>query len=362
MQSSMKASFCCLRRIDLLLLAVCLSLSGCRTFVRKEKPLVEITRSPSADPGGPARLDYIEGRARGGGPGAQVVLYTHSSDIWWVQPFANQVFTRIQPDSTWRNWTHLGIEYAALLVEPGYHPALKLAALPGTGNGVDAITIVKGTGKPIVPKTIHFSGFDWTVRAAGNDRGGEANLYDPDNAWVDRNGYLHLRMQERNGHWTCVEISLNRSLGYGSYRFVVQDTGHLPPSAVLGMYTLNELQPTDVRNELDIEISRWGLASSLNAQYVVQPFYIPENVSRFRVPSGTLTHSLRWELGKASFKTVRGSGLTSGAGAVSEHIFTSGVPTTANEKVHMDLYDYRHSRQKSEEPVEVVIEKFEFLP
>jgi hypothetical protein len=94
----------------------------------------------------------------------------------------------------------------------------------------------------------------------------------------------------------------------------------------------------------------------------VQPFYIPENVSRFRVPSGTLTHSLRWELGKASFKTVRGSGLTSGAGAVSEHIFTSGVPTTANEKVHMDLYDYRHSRQKSEEPVEVVIEKFEFLP
>lgn len=309
------------------------------------------------------RLEYIEGRASGGPPGAQVVLYTHSGDIWWVQPFANQVFTRIQPDSTWKNWTHLGVEYAALLVEPGYHAAPKLAALPGTGNGVDAITIAKGAGdKPIPSKVIHFSGFDWTARAATNDRGGEPNFYDPDNAWVDKDGYLHLRMQQRNNHWTCAEVSLNRSLGYGSYRFVVQDTSHLLPSTMLGMYTLDELKSTDVRSELDVEISRWGLASNRNAQFVVQPFYIPENVARFSAPSGTLTYSFRWELGKASFKAVRGFGLTSGAATVSEHIFTSGVPTAASEKVHIDLYDYRHSRQKSEEPVEVVIEKFEFLP
>lgn len=307
-------------------------------------------------------MEYIEGRVSDAPQGAQIVLYSHSGDIWWVQPFANQMFTRIQPNSTWRNWTHLGVEYAALLVEPGYHPALKLPALPGIGNGVDAVTVSKGAGKEIVPKVIHFSGFDWTVRAAGNDRGGEPSFYDPDNAWVDQNGYLHLRMQERNNHWTCAEVSLNRSLGYGSYSFVVQDTSHLTQSAVMGMYTLDELRSADVRSELDVEISRWGIASNKNAQYVVQPFYIPENVVRFNAPSGTLTHSFRWELGKASFKTVRGSGLSSGAAMVSEHIFTSGVPTPASETVHMDLYDYRHSRQKSDEPVEVVIEKFEFLP
>jgi hypothetical protein len=230
---------------------------------------------------------------------------------------------------------------------------------------VDAISVSKGTGStPIVAKVIHFSGFDWTVRAAASDRGGESNFYDPDNAWVDQNGYLHLRMQERNNHWSCAEVSLNRSLGYGSYIFVVQDTSQLSQSAVFGMFTMDELRSDDVRSELDVEISRWGLSAyaNKNAQFVVQPFYIPENVARFNTPAGLLTHSFRWEPGKASFKTVRGAGLTSGAATVGEHIFTSGVPTPASETVRMDLYDYRHSRQKSEAPAEVVIEKFEFLP
>ena len=63
-------------------------------------------------------MDFIEGRANGAKPGQQIVLYARSG-IWWIQPFATQPFTKIQPDSTWRNSTHLGTEYAAILVEPG---------------------------------------------------------------------------------------------------------------------------------------------------------------------------------------------------------------------------------------------------
>lgn len=363
MQSSKKASVLFSIRPALLVLAVCIVLAVCRSSVHTQNASIEIVRTPAADPGGPVRMDYIEGRVKGAAPGAQVILYANSGNIWWVQPFANQSFTRIQPDSTWRNWTHLGVQYAALLVEPGYQRASKLAKLPTVGNGVDAVAVMKGAGATaVVPKVVHFSGFDWTVRSAASDRGGELNTYDPDNVWVDRNGYLHLRMQKRNNHWSCAEVSLSRSLGYGSYNFVVQDTSHLSPSAVLGMYTMDELRSDDVRSELDVEISRWGLPGNKNAQFVVQPFYISENVARFNAPAGRLTHSFRWEAGKASFKTVRGAGGTSGAATVSEHVFTSGVPTPATELVHMDLYDYRHSRRKSEDPVEVVIEKFEFLP
>jgi hypothetical protein len=47
---------------------------------------------------------------------------------------------------------------------------------------------------------------------------------------------------------------------------------------------------------------------------------------------------------------------------MSEHEFTSGIPIPANEAAHIDLYDFRHSRNSSQQPVEVVIEKFEFLP
>ena len=248
-------------------------------------------------------------------------------------------------------------------VEPGFHPATKLPALPAEGNGVVAIATSNGMpAAPIVSKVIHFSGYDWSVRNAASDRGGQPNSYDPSNVWTDKNGYLHLRMEEHDGLWTCAEVSLTRSLGYGSYIFVVQDTGHFGPSAALGLYTNDDFRTDDIPGELDIELSRWGIADSKNAQYVVQPFYVPENVSRFTAPAGVLTHMLRWESGRASFKTVRGSGMGSGAATISEHIFTSGVPTPAKETVHMGLYSYRLTKTSSQQPVEVVIEKFEFLP
>jgi hypothetical protein len=350
------------RRLSFCLVMVSVLLAGCNSRRVPPKPTVQITQVPAANPGGPVELDFIEGRASGVKPGQQIVLYARS-DIWWIQPFANQPFTKIQPDSTWRNSTHLGTDYAAVLVEPGFHPAAKLTTLPAEGNGVVAIATSKGKPvAPIVSKVIHFSGYDWRARNAASDRGGQPNSYDPSNVWTDKNGYLHLRMEEHDGVWTCAEVSLTRSLGYGSYIFVVQDIGHFGPSSALGLYTNDDFRTDEVRSELDIELSRWGIADNKNAQYVVQPFYVPENVFRFMAPSGVLTYMLRWEPGRASFKTVRGSVIGPGAATISEHIFTSGVPTPAKETAHMGLYSYRHSKNSSQQPVEVVIEKFEFLP
>ena len=350
------------KRADVFLTLVGVLLIGCHSRISPGKPALQITQVPVAGPGGPSQMGYIQGRASGNGPGEQIVLYAHSG-IWWIQPFTNQPFTEIQPDSTWKNSIHLGTEYAALLVAPGYHPESKLATLPQEGNGVVAVTIASGKpSAPVISKVIHFSGYDWTVRAAGSDRGGEPNDYDPANAWTDKQGYLHLRMAEQNGRWSCAEVSLTRSLGYGSYRFVVQDSAHLGPSAVLDIFTWDDVRSGDSRNELDIELSRWGNPGGKNAQYVVQPFYVPENVARFTVPAGLVTHTFRWEPGDASFKSVGGSVTSAGAKTISEHDFTSGIPTPAAETVHIDLYDFRHSKSSLQQPAEVVIEKFEYLP
>jgi signal transduction histidine kinase len=61
-----------------------------------------------------------------------------------VQPFADQPFTAIRPDSTWTNSTHAGTDYAALLVEPGYRPPATTDALPVIGGGVVAAAVAKG--------------------------------------------------------------------------------------------------------------------------------------------------------------------------------------------------------------------------
>jgi signal transduction histidine kinase len=122
--------------------AVCLLLlSSCETS--NVQPTIKITTIPPAEKGGGRELDMISGRVSGASSGQQVVLYARSG-AWYVQPFADQPFTTIGSDSTWSNSTHLGTEYAALLVQPGYIPPAVTITLPNTQNGVVAVAIVDG--------------------------------------------------------------------------------------------------------------------------------------------------------------------------------------------------------------------------
>jgi hypothetical protein len=302
----------------------------------------------------------IEGRVTGARPGQRIVLFS-KGQVWWVQPEARGPFTPIQPDATFKNFTHLGTEYAALLVDPGYQPPTRSEALPGVGNGVAAVTVVAGrapTGP--VGRTLSFAGYEWTVRNAPSDRGGRSE-YDPDNAWTDEAGALHLRIARAASDWTCAEISLKRRLGYGTYVFVVRDLAQLEPAAVFGIFTWEGAAAAENHREMDLEFSRWGEPASKNAQYVIQPYYTPTNVARFEAPAGVLTHSLRWEPGRAAFRTVRGAS-ASGGSLVFEHAFNAGVPSSGNERLRLNLYVFRRSAKPLEKGAEIVVEKFEYVP
>src|SRR5262249_45499147 len=125
-------------------LATCsLLLASCGVQRSDSGPYINVTRIPPADEGGPEKVDVIEGRVIGARPGYQVVLFARSG-AWYVQPFADQPFTQIQSNSKWRSTTHLGTEYAALLVEPGYRPPPVTDSLPVKGASVIAIAVVKG--------------------------------------------------------------------------------------------------------------------------------------------------------------------------------------------------------------------------
>lgn len=339
-----------------------LLLSGCNSNRLSTKASIEFTEVPLADPGGPVQMGFIGGRATHAKPDESIVIYAHSG-IWWIQPFATESFTKLQPDATWRNATHLGADYAALLVESGYHASSRLATLPSVGNGVVAIAVTPGKpGKPLPSQKIKFSGYEWNVDHTAVDRGGQLQQYDPANVWTDDQGSLHLRTQEVDGVWSCAEVSLTRSLGYGTYIFVVRDTSQLGPAAALSLYTRDNFSTVDTPNELDIQLSRWGIPVSKSAQYIVQPFYDPENVWRFTAPAGVLTHILHWEPGRASFATAVGATLDPRSPKIDEHIFTAHIPTPAKETTHIDLYNYRRTKDSPLKKEEVVIERFEFFP
>ena len=333
-----------------------LVLTSCRRAPAVETPSIEISRIPPAGDGSPDRLEAIEGRVRGARPGDRVVLFALSGS-WWVQPLGNEPFTAIQSDATWKTSTHPGSIYGALLVDSRYRPPLTVNTLPEKGGPVLAVATAEGMPSGTPPKLLQFSGYQWELRSAASDRSGSRNDYSPKNAWLDQSGFLHLRVSREAGHWVSSEAKLTRSLGYGSYRFVVQDVSHLEPAAVFALFTWDELGPA---REMDIEITNWGEPQDKNAQFVVQPYIVPANTVRFSAPPGTLTYWMDWQPGQVSFKTDSGS--LDRSKAIAQHIFTSGVPAAGNERIHMNVYVYGNKRHPLQHEFEVVIEKFEFLP
>ena len=338
---------------------VVLLLNGCATRQASTKASIEFNAIPQAEEGAPDKTSPISGRVIGGHAGQRIVLYAKSG-IWWVQPTVDQPFTTIQPNSTWTNSTHPGTEYAALLVGPGYRPPPTTEVLPSEGGDVVAVKTVHGAQWEASQKTLQFSGYEWHVRNVGSNRGGRENKYDSANAWTDSNGFLHLRITNNGGQWSCAEVKLLRSLGYGSYRFVVRDVSQLEPAAVLSIFTWDDADAGQNHREMNIEMARWGDPASKNAQFVVQPYYVPANVVRFNVPAGVLTHSFRWDPGRVAFKTFHGS--AAAGPTVADHVFTSGVPTPGGESIHLDLFIFGNAKDPLQKDAEVVIEKFEYLP
>lgn len=123
-----------------LLLAVLLN--GC-SRTNQFQAHIELTIVPPAQRGGGPEMDIISGRVTRASSEQRVVIYARSG-AWYVQPYADQPFTEVNADHTWSNTTHLGTEYAALLVEPGYAPPPSAFPLPTPGGAVLAVVVREG--------------------------------------------------------------------------------------------------------------------------------------------------------------------------------------------------------------------------
>jgi len=345
-----RASISRRRALGVVPVALC---QACRGPRSGNAPSIVFSRIPQADPAGSSSNDIIEGRVTGASPGQKIVLYAKTGK-WWVQPLVDQPVTDLRPNFTWTNATHLGTQYAALLVKDGYRPQSALDALPQTDGNVLAVAVVPGAARPPSP-VAEFSGYHWRLRTAPSGRGGQ-NDYSPSNISVDEKGAMHVRISKTETDWSCAEASLTRNLGYGAYEFAVRGLEALEPAAVFAMFTYDYASGALHNREMNIEISRWGDPTNKNAQYVLQPYYVAANVHRFNLPAGTLTFSLHWERDRATFRTLRGST------NLSEHVFTASVPSPGIESIRVALYNYRQAGVKLLHPMEVVIDRFTYFP
>src|SRR5215510_4603872 len=123
----------------LFVLAVCALLSACNSSSSSSAPAIVFSRVPAATQEAPGKTDTIEGRATGVRPGQRIILYSKTDGRWGLQSRSGQPFTNIESNGRWRTSTQLGIEYAALLVDPPYNPPEQSEFLPNVGAGVAAL-------------------------------------------------------------------------------------------------------------------------------------------------------------------------------------------------------------------------------
>jgi hypothetical protein len=358
---------------SLSVLLMCFVLTGCHSSPGNSTPTVAFSKVAAAYEESPYKTDMtesdyktdtIEGRVTGAQPGQRLVLYAKTDGRWGVCQQTYQPFTNIESDGRWKASVHLGLQYAALLVDPSYDPHEQTESLPTVGNGVVALAVVNGEGAApelASPKILNFSGYEWTTSAGPIFRAGSRNFFDPANAWTDEKGALHLRISGSPGKWSAAEVRLTRSLGYGTYRFQLRDVSHLEPSALLTLIAWDGVGSESTRRELDVELGRWGNLENTNVNYVVQPYYVPANFVAFRVPPGGYTHSFRWEPGQVTFSTEAGAG-TAGGRVVNRQVFTSGVPSPEGKSVRIGLYVFHLGKIPVQNENEVIIDKFEYLP
>ena len=185
------------------------------------------------------------------------------------------------------------------------------------------------------------------------------NVFAAANATVDTSGHLHLAITKRNGKWTCAEVVLNASLGYGTYEWELgSNAANLDPNVVLGLFTWNDA-PDYNHREIDFEAARWGRASDpTNAQWVVQPYNTSGNLTRW-VLGSTVPTVVRftWAASSVRFETVVGGNV------VSAWNYTgSDVPVPGGENARMNLWLYQRKAPKNGQPSEVILNSFTFRP
>jgi hypothetical protein len=342
-----------------------LAVSAChRTAQPSLESKISFTQVPQRDRGDLNQEDVIEGTVSGSRPDQNMVLYSKTGGLWWLQPRVNSPFTPILPGGVWRNEVHLATDYAALLVDSPYHPAAVLTELPKVGRGIETIAASSGQEQSS-SFFVNFSGLQWRVRKVPSARGGTKNPYDPHNVYVDQSGALHLQVVKRDNQWTCSEVNVTRSLGYGTYVFTVEDTSNLDPAAFFAIFTWDHSSKQGNHGEFDVNISRWGdpQNENENAQFVVQPAFLPLNLTRFKAPRGKLRHTIIWEEGQVTMLTSQVSGKEERL--VSKHVFTDEVPRPGDESLRMALYAYsdpNHKLATIRQHAEVVVDHFEFLP
>jgi hypothetical protein len=218
-------------------------------------------------------------------------------------------------------------------------------------------------------KDIEFGGYAWSVRSG---RGGPGpNAWGENNVWLDASTNLHLKISQRDGKWSCAEVTMRKRLGFGRYQFqVIGRLDQLDDNVVLGLfnYPTGDVGP-DGTHEIDIEFARWGNEKNPMGNYTVWPVDKSlRQVSKpfpFTLAGDHTTHRFIWSRDALRFHSLRGHHDDGGEEIGSwtyqpdesdRHVSQQPMP------LHINLWLFKGIAPKNDQEVEIIIHQFKFAP
>lgn len=303
---------------------------------------------------------WVEGTATNIDTASAVIVLYAETDNFYVQPYASSKRTEIRCDGSFRNQTHGGHHYIAILANRSWNPPDILYSLPELGGDILAIA-----REP--ERRIQFSGYTWVVKSKGSltaDPGPNVWSDSTENVWVDGQGKLHLKITHRNEKWMCAEVYQEQSLGYGEYTWHVESPiNQFDRNVVVGLFVYQYY----IDKEIDIEFSRWGSDEQCpNAQYVMQPWDVEGNRHQFCFPyPSSSTHRVDWTDSLIFFSSWKGDPpIPSDSTEQVEGWMYTGpnnfVP--GYEEPRINLWLWKGSAPSNGQEVEIVIDGFTWTP
>jgi hypothetical protein len=219
-------------------------------------------------------------------------------------------------------------------------------------------------------QSIKWQGHTWDLKSA-TGAGPGPNNWNPNNIFVDTNGYLHLKITADpaapNG-FDCAELSTTNSLGFGTYQWQIESrVDQFDPWVVLGLFPYGppELGP-DGSNEIDIEYSRWGHPKGTDGGFTVYPdsgTTITSHKFNFKLEGTYTTSRFTWDTKGIQFWLMGGfQPVTTTKNVMATWNYTPTnhlvvIPQRAMP-LHINLWLDKGHAPTNGQPVEVIIHSF----
>ncbi|MEO6669290.1 MAG: immunoglobulin domain-containing protein [Ferruginibacter sp.] len=238
-------------------------------------------------------------------------------------------------------------------------------------NCNNASVVTSNNAVLTVRAKIDFSDMSWNITDSRLDtvRPGP-NYFDPNNVWLDNNGFLHLAIKKNTstGKWYCSEVFTDSTFASGVYQFWVEGRiDLLDKNVVFGMFDYKG-PVTDQFEENDIEYAKWGNSSADILNYTVYPaFGTPGGRETYHMPctlnNSNSTQRFTRKYDNILFQSLNGF-QNDNTSQYENHLFTNNpiILNKSNMPVAINLWLNDGNFPSDGNNVELIIHQFTYVP